>query len=240
MNQHPSPSAPEERYHKIPPVHLDQLLRYCGAATKVIGQSSVFGNGKLVAVEGDKDTHNMMGDLIQQYGAGNIFVEGKKLIVAMGDKAAPDQIGMVRHPYMPTDPKEGSQNIFAYNGLAGGGLGNILGGKLNIGELVKVGSQLMGQVKSFTDNGNGTGFAVLQNMGSSTPQAGDTLVGQDSGNSLILTNFVRSNDFDGPTFAPTFTDDFITDDVGAIAVDSYFTGSPSQDYNSDYLVRDDS
>ena len=52
----------------MPPVHLDSLLRYCGAATQVIGQNSVTVGGKLVAVEGDIDNHNGLGQLIQQYG----------------------------------------------------------------------------------------------------------------------------------------------------------------------------
>ena len=83
----------------MPPVHLDQMLRYCGALTQVTGQSTVFMNGVLAAVEGDKDTHGNGGDLIQQYGPGNIFINGKKLIVAMGDVAAPDIQGMIMHPF---------------------------------------------------------------------------------------------------------------------------------------------
>lgn len=223
----------------MPPVHLDTLLRFCGAATQVIGQSTVFGNNKLVAVEGDKDTHNDGGDLIQRYGLGNIIIEGKKMIVAMGDTAAPDSIGSVVHPFSPTDPREGSNNIFAYDGLAGGGLGNILGGNLKIGELVKVGSQLMGMVKNFTNNGNGTGNVVLQNMGNSTPQAGDVLVGQDSGNSLTLTSFTRSSIYDRVDTAPDYTDvlaQSISDDYGVIAMPEHFTGKPSQDYQTENII----
>jgi hypothetical protein len=176
-------------------------------------------NGVLAAVEGDKDTHGNGGDLIQQYGPGNIIIEGKKLIVAMGDRALPDTQGTIQHPFSPTDPAQGSPNIFAYGGRAGGGLGNILGGNLNIG--------------------NGQASAVLQNMGTSTPQAGQTLVGQDSGNSLTLTNFERSNAYDHANTSVDYTEVMIvavTDDAGVIAVDQHFTGKPSQDYNSDYVV----
>jgi hypothetical protein len=216
------------------------MLRFCGALTSVTGQGSVFMNGELAAVEGDKDSHNNGGDLIQQYGPGNIFVEGKKLIVAMGDKAAPDSIGTLVHPFSPTDPAQGSPNIFAYGGKAGGGLGNILGGKLNIGELVKVGGQLIGIVKNFTVTQSGQGQVVLQNMGSVTPQAGDTLVGDDTGNSLTLLSFERSDAYDRSNTAVDYTEVLetaICDDTGVIAVDQYFTGKPSQDYNSDFVVE---
>jgi hypothetical protein len=223
----------------MPPVHLDQMLRYCGALTQVTGQSTVFMNGKLAAVEGDKDTHNDGGDLIQQYGPGNIFIGGKKLIVAMGDRAAPDSQGLVQHPFSPTDPAQGSSSVFAYGGKAGGGLGNITGGDLNIGELVSINGQVVGQVKNFINIGNGQASAVIQNMGSQTPQAGQTIVGQDTGNSLTLTNFERSNAYDLANTSVDYTEVMIvavTDDAGVIAVDQHFTGKPSQDYNSRYVV----
>ena len=142
---------------RMPPVHCDKKSRFCGATTQVTGQNSVYVNNKLVAVEGDRDDHSNLGDLIQQYGEGNIFINNIKIIVGPGDKAQPDSIGIVQHPFSPTDPAEGSQDVFAYNGRSGGGLGSILGGNLKIGELVKIGGQLMGMVKNFTNNGNGTG-----------------------------------------------------------------------------------
>ncbi len=223
----------------MPPVHLDQMLRYCGALTQVTGQSSVFMNGVLAAVEGDKDTHGDGGDLIQRYGPGNIIIEGKKLIVAMGDTATPDSEGLVQHPFCPTDPSQGSTNIFAYGGRAGGGIGNIIGGDLNIGELVHIGDQLVGQVKNFITIGNDQASVVLQNMATITPQSGQTLVGLDSGNSLTLTNFERSDAYDHANTSVDYTEVMIvavTDDAGVIAVDQHFTGKPSQDYNSKYVV----
>jgi hypothetical protein len=216
-------------------------MRYCGALTQVTGQSSVFANGKLVAVENDKDSHNDGGGLISAT-EGSIFIEGKKMIVAMADKASPDSIGMMLHPFSPTDPAKGSNDVFAYGGKAGGGIGNILGGKLKIGELVKVGSQLMGTVKNSTGGSSGSGSVILQNMPSgSTPQAGDTLVGQDSGNSLTLTSFTRSDAYDGEDTAPDYTGIMtyaITDDYGVIALPQYFTGKPSQDYDDTYIIVD--
>lgn len=210
--------------------------------TQVTGQSSVFINNALAAVEGDKNDHGNGGDLIQHYGQGNIFIEGKKLIVAMGDRAMPDNLGTLRHPFAPTDPAQGSPNVFAYDGKAGGGIGSIIGGKLNIGEMVRIGGQLIGVVKNFTMMGGGQGQVVLQNMSNQTPQAGQTLVGDDTGNSLILTSFARSSEYDRENTAIDYTpilDDAIADDFGVIGVDEYFTGKPSQDYNSDYVVIND-
>ena len=195
--------------------------------------------GKLTAVEGDIDTHNALGQLIQQYGDGSIFINGKKMIVAQGDKAAPDVVGMLIHPFCPTDPAQGASTISAYGGKAGGGLGNLLGGNLNIGEMVSMNGQAMGMIKNFTNNGNGTGSIALQNMGSSTPSAGQTLVGQETGNSITLTSFTRSDDYDTAAYAPNYPEIMevaITDDYGVIALNQYFTGLPSQDYQSTYVV----
>lgn len=216
------------------------MLRFCGALTQVTGQSSVFMNNVLAAVEGDTDTHNDGGDLVAQYGPGNIFIEGKRMIVAMGDMALPDSVGTLLHPFCPTGPAQGSSNIFAYGGLAGGGIGDIIGGNLNIAELVTLGGQVVGTVKNFINNGGGQGQVVLQNMSNITPQVGDTLVGVDTGNSLVLTSFTRSDAYDRANTAVDYTqvmETAICDDYGVIAVDEYFTGKPSQDYNSDYVVR---
>jgi hypothetical protein len=76
-------------------------------------------------------------------------------------------------------------------------------------------------------------------MGSTTPQAGQTLVGQDSGNSLTLASFERSDAYDHANTSVDYTEVMIvavTDDAGVIAVDQHFTGKPSQDYNSNYVV----
>lgn len=226
----------------MPGIHLDQMLRYCGAITQVTGQSSFFVNGLKAAVEGDRDTHNNGGSLIST-SEGSIFIEGKKMIVSMIDRGMPDSIGMIIHPFCPTAPAQGATNFMAYGGKAGGGLGSILSGNLNIGELVSIGSQVIGTVKNFTNNGNGTGNVVLQNL-QAAPQAGQTLVGQESGHSFTLTSFERSNIYDGDDTGPGthFTqvlNDAIVDDYGIIAMPEYFTGLPSQDYQTEYIVVND-
>lgn len=68
-------------------VHRDSDLRTCGALTTVINQSSVFVEDKLIAVNGDPNTH-LEGQLISTVGS-TIFAEDK-LIIVEGDVAAPD------------------------------------------------------------------------------------------------------------------------------------------------------
>ena len=55
----------------------------------------------------------------------------------------------------------------------------------------------------------------------------------------ILAGFERSLQYDLQNTAYDYSwimDIAIVDDAGVIAVDQYFTGKPSQDYNSDYVV----
>lgn len=67
--------------------HRDGDLRVCGAATIVAGQSTVFVNGKLWAVDGDPNDHGE-GNLIHT--GTTIFIEGKPVIVDSHDPAVPD------------------------------------------------------------------------------------------------------------------------------------------------------
>lgn len=101
----------------MPGAHRNGDSRFCGATTIVSGQGNVYVNGKLWAVNGDQSTHGA-GNLIQSYGAGNIYINGTKVICAVGDLAAPDN---ALHPAPPTDPKGHSNDVFIYSGSAGGG-----------------------------------------------------------------------------------------------------------------------
>lgn len=101
----------------MPKAHRNGDARFCGAATIVEGQSSVYVNDILWAVEGDPNDH-VHGELISTYSKRNIFIEGKRAIVAIGDIAAPDGPDAPMfplHPYPPTDPLEGSPNVIAYD-----------------------------------------------------------------------------------------------------------------------------
>ena len=97
---------------KIPGAHRNGDDRFCTAKTIVVGQSSVYVNGILWAVAGDPNDHGE-GKLIQVYDGGNVYAEGKKIIVAVGDLAEPDN---QFHPAPPTDPSTASGDVFAYTG----------------------------------------------------------------------------------------------------------------------------
>lgn len=94
----------------MPGAHRNSDSRFCGASTTVTNQSTVFVNGRLWAVEGDRSNH-IRGDLIAKYGAKNVYIEGKRVIVSVGDEAAPDFAG---HPTGPSNPSSSSGNVFAY------------------------------------------------------------------------------------------------------------------------------
>jgi hypothetical protein len=102
----------------MPGVHRHGDTRKCGATTTVVGQSTVFINGKLCAVDGDTCTHEN-GNLKPIYGAKNVYIENKLIICALGDTAhVPDNAG---HPPGPTDPLGHSYDVIVYGGGAGGG-----------------------------------------------------------------------------------------------------------------------
>ena len=74
-------------------VHCDTHIRSCGATTKVIGQSTVYLNGKLVSVEGDICSHGG-GALKASNNTGNWYINGKK-VVFNNSSAYPDDIGHI-------------------------------------------------------------------------------------------------------------------------------------------------
>lgn len=106
----------------MPGAHRNQDSRFCGAKTTVTGQSTVTVNGRLWAVENDYDTHCQEGNLQAVYGAKNVKIEGKLVICAVGDSAAPDHAGcIVLHPTGATNPLGHSNDVSVYGGAAGGG-----------------------------------------------------------------------------------------------------------------------
>lgn len=94
----------------MPKAHRLNDERFCGAVTTPVSQSTVFVNGKLWALQGDPDSHGA-GNLICVYGPKNVFINGKHVIVAVGDQAAPDNF-----PHLPPDtyPKGSSPNVYVY------------------------------------------------------------------------------------------------------------------------------
>lgn len=95
----------------MPQAHRDRDERYCGALTEVIGQSSVFVNGKLWAVEDDPESHGA-GELIAVTGTRNVYINGKLVICAIGDQARADNF-----PHFPpeTYPLGKSPDVYVYS-----------------------------------------------------------------------------------------------------------------------------
>jgi hypothetical protein len=72
--------------------------------------------------------------------------------------------------------------------------------------------------------------------------AGATVVGDDSGESFVLSNFKIDEEFDlyHDNYFQGITDGLlVTDDGAAIAQDDHFNGKPSQDYQVRYLITND-
>ena len=92
----------------MPAAHRDDDRRFCSARTIVDGQSTVFVNGKLWAVEGDENTH-IHGRLVSVVGS-TVKIEGKEVIV-LGDRGLSDE---QLHPLPSTDPQEASDDVNAY------------------------------------------------------------------------------------------------------------------------------
>lgn len=84
-----------------------------------------------------------------------------------------------------------------------------------------------------------TGLVVLYDIYGQF-EAGDTIVGDDSGTELTLSEFTLSYDYDlyyDPTYWESILPIVIYDGNGnIIALEEHFTGLPSQDYQTKYLV----
>lgn len=92
----------------MPAAHRHGDARVCGAATVVQGQSSVFVNGKLWAVEGDPNTDGL-GNLLPS--VNGVFAGGKRVIVHAPDAALPDLLCPM-DPHCAPATAQGSPNVF--------------------------------------------------------------------------------------------------------------------------------
>ena len=70
----------------MPEIHRHGDSRACGATTIVTGQSTVYADGKLVAVDGDANTDGN-GNLVAA--SNNVYIGGKKVVIN-GNSAGPD------------------------------------------------------------------------------------------------------------------------------------------------------
>jgi uncharacterized Zn-binding protein involved in type VI secretion len=103
---------------KITSAHLNGNDRTCSGTTIVSGQSKVFVNGELWAVEGDLCSHGA-GALIADYGNGKVRINDKKVIV-VGAGSAADNFSPPHLPPLPR-PKGGGTKVFGYSKTTGAG-----------------------------------------------------------------------------------------------------------------------
>jgi len=104
----------------MPKAHRIGDRRYCGASTVDTGlNDSVFVNGRPWAVEGTPSSHDG-GILRSVYGKRNIYIGSNRLRpIVIGDRATKEP-WPYKHPFPPTDPSTGSDDVIAYNAeLAG-------------------------------------------------------------------------------------------------------------------------
>jgi uncharacterized Zn-binding protein involved in type VI secretion len=92
------------------PVHRHGDGRICGHTTVVTGQSTVYANNKLIAVNGDPNTGG--GGAIAA-GSKNVYINNK-LISNDGDGASPDGACPIA-PHCSPSTSGGSPNVFVPN-----------------------------------------------------------------------------------------------------------------------------
>lgn len=180
------------------PLHRIGDKRLCGATTISTGkQTKVLVEGKLAAVEGDKNDHNTLGDLIS-LGGSKVKIQGQSAIAALVDQSAPDQIGIIQHVTGLPTPADGSQKVKIGISLAGQVLGMMGGGRggssgnMQQGEPVTIGGQPAGTVYRYV-NGGGAGFnvLVLANTNNNVV-SGTSVVGSNTGNTFTFTDYYSS------------------------------------------------
>lgn len=210
----------------MPPVHRCGDARACGAVTVDTGIiTKVLVQGQPAAVAGMVDSHSLLGPLVSvASGMGSgmpIMAQGIPLIVAMVDQSGPDQIGLISHVTNFPTPMTGSPKVQAYGGLGifGGGLGTILSGPLQVGELVSIGGQLIGQIHNFTNVGGNGGLTILKNLDASAQDtgtiSGQVLVGQTSGNTFLMGAYTTTKPDAAPgTVVTDMFGEIVTIDTG--------------------------
>ena len=229
------------------PFHLISMLRMCGAVTVPTGLNTTFiVNNLLATVEGDKDNHNILGALQSLSGA-NFLIGPSQLpaIAAIKDMASPDVLGIIQHVTGLPIPMQGSPNFFIGQGTGAAGLGMMqqlgLGnfGALNIGELVSIGSQVIGQVSNFTSIGGGAAIAQLSNMQGSPISPGTTVTGQTSGYNFTFSNYFDSRVATQEVYYPninTISNALVTDSGEYIVIEDYITFYPSMNLTASVVT----
>jgi len=169
----------------------------------------------------------------------NVFIQGIPAIAAIKDMGQTDIMGIIPHITGLPIPIMGSLNVMLGQGniMTGIGMMQQLGlgnfGGLQIGELVSIGQQVMGQVMSFTQLGGGSASAQIGNIPSSAPAlgSGTTVTGQTSGYSFTFANYIDSRVSSYEISLPAvniITNALVQDDGQYIVIDDYFNLYPTQ------------
>ena len=92
-------------------IHCHDDLRSCGAKTIVTGQTTVTIGDKLIAVEGDKNSHGEGGLIASK---SSVSINGKSIII-QGDNAAADSLCVRFHgEHCAPKSASGSNIVQAY------------------------------------------------------------------------------------------------------------------------------
>ena len=92
----------------MPAVHRNNDPRVCGAVTVVSGQSTVFVNGELWAVNGDPNSH---GDGALIAGSRRVFINGIAVVNHSPDGASADALCPTGPPHCAPVTAGGSPNV---------------------------------------------------------------------------------------------------------------------------------
>jgi hypothetical protein len=181
----------------MPKVHRVTDPRLCGAVTVDTGlNTKVLADNLLVAVQGTLNSHMNLGALIS-LSPQKILVQGIPMIVSLMDQGAPDMVNpLLTHVEGLPTPAGGSNKVTAYGGLGsfGGGLGSFgMSGIPGVGEIMQIGSQVMGQVSRVANQGGGQGVLVMNNMTSQTGIGpGSTVTSANTGRTFTFSEYYTS------------------------------------------------
>jgi len=90
------------------PVHRDTDARICGASTIVQGQTNVYANNLLIAVDRDPNSHGG-GEL--KAANNNVFINNKLIVNHSPEDAAPDGLCPIP-PHCNPKTDQGSPDVF--------------------------------------------------------------------------------------------------------------------------------
>ncbi len=218
----------------------------CGAATIPGGSAgmNVLINNILPALVGDVDNHNGLG-AIQQMLDTKVLIGGIPAVPAIASLAQTDVMGLIPHITGLPIPIQGSPNVKIGQGnmaaaigmMQNLGLGNF--GALNIGELVSIGQQVVGEVMNFTQLGGGSAIAQIGNLQGPPMGPGVTVTGQTSGYSFTFSNYIDSRVTSGQvSYASVDTvSNTLTQENGEyIVIDDYYNLFPTQNLTASVVT----